>query len=305
MRKLPPLNGLKAFEATARHLSFTKASEELFVTPAAVSQQVRGLEDWLGLPLFRRLTREIRLTEAGQKALPLVTEGFDKLADAISRLTDDDASGIITVSAAPTFAAKWLVPRLTTFNERHPDLSVRLDASLGLVDFEREGVHVGVRLGNGVYPGMRSDKIFDEQLVPACSPVLLDGDPPLRELADLKPHRLLHVDWGGMRDAPTWAAWLAHAGVEGVDAEKGAVFTIENLAIQAAIAGQGVVLVSKFAVEADLASGALVTPFDIVMRSNAAFWVVAPERSADRPKVAAFRDWLFDEAAKIEARHNA
>jgi len=299
MRRLPPLNSLRAFEATARHLSFSKAAEELFVTPAAVSQQVRILEDWLSVLLFRRLTREIRLTDAGQKALPLITEGFDKLAEGVGRLTDDDETGILTVTAAPTFAAKWLVPRLATFNERYPDLSVRLDASLGLVDYERDGIHIGVRLGAGNYPGMRVEKLLDETVIPAFSPALLEAEPPLRTLADLKHHRLLHVDWSDLAGAPTWQRWLDHAGITDVDGARGPVFTIENLAIQAAIAGQGVVLVSTIGIEEDLAAGRLVAPFDMPIPSHSAFWVVAPERTADRPKVMAFRDWLFEEAAKI------
>ena len=299
MRKLPPLNALRAFEATGRHLSFSKAAEELFVTPAAVSQQVRGLEEWLSVPLFRRLTREIRLTEAGQKALPLMTEGLDRLAEGVSRLTDDDETGILTVSAAPTFAAKWLVPRLDSFNTRYPDLSVRLDASLGLVDFERDGVHVGIRLGPGKYPGLRADKLFDENVVPACSPSLMEGDHPLAAPADLAHHRLLHVDWGDLRDAPSWQRWLGHFKVDGVDASRGAVFTIENLAIQAAIGGQGVMLVNPIIIEAELAAGTLVMPFDMVLKSNTSVWVVAPERTADRPKIKAFRDWIYSEVAKI------
>ena len=301
MRRLPPLNSLRAFEATARHLSFSKAADELFVTPAAVSQQVRRLEDWLNVPLFRRLTREIRLTDAGQGAMPLVSEGFDRLADAVLRLTEDDETGILTVTAAPTFAAKWLVPRLASFNERYPDLSVRLDASLGLSDFERDGIHVGIRLGPGGYDGMHEEKLFEETVVPACSPTLMDGDHPIREPADLKHHRLLHADWGTLRDAPTWARWFKHVGIKDIDATRGPVFTIENLAIQAAIGGQGVMLVSNIAVEEDLAAGTLVKPFDIVIPSHSSFWVVTPERTAERPKVVAFRDWIRDEAAKTKA----
>jgi len=298
MRRLPPLKSLLAFEATARNLSFSKAAEELFVTPAAVSQQVRQLEDWLRVQLFRRLTREIRLTDAGQKALPLVTEGFDKLAEGVLRLTDDDETGILTVSVAPTFAAKWLVPRLVHFNERYPDLNVRVDASLGLADFERDGVHIGIRLGAGDYAGLRSDKLMDEDVIPAFSPLLLDGAHPLNTPEDLIHHRLLHVDWGDMRNPPDWTQWFKFAGIDGGNPARGDSFTIENLAIQAAIAGAGVVLVSTIAVAEDLAAGRLIAPFDIAMPSHSAFWVVAPERMADRPKIAAFREWLLEEAGE-------
>lgn len=296
MRKLPPLKSLQAFEATARHLSFSKAAEELFVTPAAVSQQVRQLEDWLSVLLFRRLTREIRLTDAGQKALPLVTEGFDRLAEGVQRLTEDDETGILTVTAAPTFAAKWLVPRLAHFNDRYPDLNVRVDASLGLVDFEREGVHVGIRLGAGDYPGMRTDWFMDEDVILACSPELLVGPHPLTTPENVKHHRLLHVDWGGIRNPPSFEQWFKLAAVDGADTRRGDSFTIENLAIQVAISGGGVVLVSKISVEEDLKAGRLVAPFDISLPSHSAYWIVSPERMADRPKIVAFRDWLFEEA---------
>ena len=297
MRKIPPLKSLQAFEATARHLSFSKASEELFVTPAAVSQQVRQLEDWLQVQLFRRLTREIRWTDAGQKALPLITEGFDRLAEGVQRLTEDDETGILTVTTAPTFAAKWLVPRLAHFNELYPDLNVRIDASLGLVDFEREGVHIGIRLGGGEYPRMRSDWFMDEDVILAFSPLLMEGPHPLVMPNDLKHHRLLHVDWGGIRNPPSFEQWLKLAGVEGVDVRRGDSFTVENLAIQVAISGGGVVLVSKHSVEEDLEAGRLIAPFDISLATEA-YWIVSPERLAERPKIVAFRNWLFEEAGQ-------
>jgi len=298
MRRLPPLSSLRAFEAAARHMSFTRAADELNVTPAAVSQQIRNLEDWLGTPLFRRLTRALRLTEAAQSVLPQLSEAFDQLADVVAKLEADADSPVLIVSAAPTFATKWLVPRLQHFNDAYPDINVRIDASLGVVgDFDRDGVHVAVRLGGGDYPGMRADKLVDEDVAPACAPALLDATHPhpLRTPDDLRHHRLIHVDWGPVLDPPTWKTWLDTSGDDGVDADKGPVFSVEDLAISAALAGQGVVLVSTLAAQDDLATGRLVRPFDIVIPSNSAFWVVAPERTADRPKVAAFREWLFDE----------
>ncbi len=301
MRHLPPLNALRAFEAAARHMSFTRAADELNVTPAAVSQQIRGLEDWLGTPLFRRLTRALRLTEAAQGVLPQLSEAFDQLVDVVARLEADIESPNLVVSAAPTFATKWLVPRLQHFNDAYPDINVRIDASLRVVgDFDRDGVHVAIRLGNGDYPGMRMDKLVDEDVAPACSPALVSDDHPhpLRHPDDLHHHRLIHVDWGPVKDPPTWKYWLDIMGITDVDADKGAVFSIEDLAISAAMAGQGVVLVSTLAAEDDLASGRLVRPFDIVMPSNSAFWVVAPERTAERPKVAAFREWIMGEIAE-------
>lgn len=298
MRRLPPLNSLRAFEAAARHMSFTRAAEELHVTPAAISQQIRGLEDWLGTPLFRRLTRALRLTEAAQAVLPQLTETFDQLADITARLQADVDAPVLVVSAAPTFATKWLVPRLSHFNDEHPDINIRIDASLGVVgDFDRDGVHVAVRLGGGDYPGMRVDKLVDEDVAPACAPGLVakDHPHPLKTPDDLRHHRLIHVDWGPVLNPPTWGDWMAAAGVKDIDTGPGPVFSVEDLAISAAIAGQGVVLVSTLAAQDDLASGRLVRPFDIVIPSNSAFWVVSPERAADRPKVAAFRDWIIRE----------
>ena len=304
MYRLPPLNSLRAFEAAARHMSFTRAADELNVTPAAVSQQIRGLEDWLGTPLFRRLTRALRLTEAAQGVVPQLSEIFEQLADVTARLEADADAPVLVVSAPPTFATKWLVPRLSHFNDLYPDISVRLDASLGLIeDFDRQNVHVAVRLGTGEYPGMRVDKLVDEDVAPACSPALISKDHPhpLLTLDDLRQHRLIHVDWGLVKDPPTWANWLDVAGVKGINAEKGPTYMIEDLAISAAIAGQGAVLVSTLAAEDDLASGRLVRPFDIVIPSNSAFWVIAPERSADRPKIVAFREWILNEIGETDA----
>ncbi len=298
MRRLPPLSAVRAFEAAARHMSFTRAADELNVTPAAVSQQIRSLEDWIGTPLFRRLTRALRLTEAAQSVLPQLSEAFDILADVTARLEADVDAPVLVVSAAPTFATKWLVPRLSHFNDAHPDINIRIDASLGMIsDFDRDGVHVAVRLGGGDYPGMRVDKLVDEDVAPACAPALLaESHPhPLRAPDDLRHHRLIHVDWGPVKNPPTWKVWCEAAGVTGINVDTGPIFSVEDLAISAAMAGQGVVLVSTLAARDDLAAGRLVRPFDIVIPSNSAFWVVAPERTADRPKVAAFREWLFDE----------
>ena len=298
MRRLPPLSALRAFEAAARHMSFTRAADELGVTPAAVSQQIRSLEDWIGTPLFRRLTRALRLTEAAQSVLPQLSEAFDILADVTARLEADVDAPVLVVSSAPTFATKWLVPRLAHFNDAHPDVTIRIDASLGLInDFDRDGVHVAVRLGAGDYPGMRVDWLIDEDVAPACSPALMaESHPhPLKTPDDLRHHRLLHVDWGPVLQPPTWKVWCDYAGVTGIDVDKGPIFSVEDLAISAAMAGQGVVLVSTLAAQDDLAQGRLVRPFDIVIPSNSAFWVVAPERTADRPKVAAFREWIMEE----------
>ncbi len=298
MRRLPPLNALRAFEAAARHLSFSKAAEELNVTPAAVSHQVKSLEEFFGIALFRRLPRQVLLTEEGMAALPLMSEGFDRLADAADQLVGCNETGLLTVTSSPTFAAKWLVPRLPRFGDRYPDINVRLDTTLGVLDYARDGIDVAIRLGPGDYPGMRVDRVFHEVVVPVCSPALRDGPKPLRTPEDLAHHTLLHVDWGALREtSPDWRMWLMCAGVEGVDPTRGPAFTVEDLAISAAIDGNGVALASTHAVANDLKAGRLVKPFELALPTDFCFWVVAPEKTADRPKVAAFRDWLLAEAA--------
>ena len=306
MRHLPSLNSLRAFEAAARHMSFTRAANELHVTSAAISQQIRSLEDWTGTPLFRRLTRAIRLTEAAQGILPQISEAFDQLADVSARLKADTDSTTLVVSAVPTFAAKWLVPRLSHFNDLYPDINVRIDTKAEtfsgratLEDFDRDDIHVAICLGDGDYPGMKVDKIVDEDVAPACSPALISKTEanPIRSPNDLRYHRLLRVDWGNIKNPPSWSKWFESAGINDIDTERGPIFTIEYLAISAALAGQGVVLASTLAIQDDLKSKRLIQPFEIFIPSNSAFWVVAPERTADRPKIAAFRRWVLDEIA--------
>ena len=298
MRKLPPLNGLRAFEAAARHLSFSRAAEELYVTPAAISHQIKGLEDYLGVALFRRLTRSVILTEEAQTVLPLVTDAFDKLSQASGLLKESERSGVLTVTSAPTFAAKWLLPNLDDFSAQYPEISVRLDARLDTADFERDGVDVGVRLGSGQYPGMRTDALFTEIVLPICHPRFLQGPTPLREPADLKNVPLLHVDWGRKIEGPVpdWDMWLRSVGVDGVDASRGPTFTVEEMAIAAAVRGQGVALASSYAAREDIEQGRLVVPFEASIRASASYWVIAPERTADHPKIRAFRDWIMRRA---------
>ncbi len=298
MYRLPPLNGLRAFEAAGRHLSFTKAAEELHVTPAAVSQQVRGLEDQLGMPLFRRLTRALLLTDAGQAALPLLGEGFERLAAATELMRSHEVGAPLTVSAAPSFAAKWLVQRLHRFQERQPEIGIRIDATNNIVDFDRDNVDVAIRFGLGNYPGLRADRLMDEEMCIVCGPRLLDGPRPLRQPDDLRHQTLVHVDWGPQEEPqPDWEMWLRAAGIEGVDATRGPVFTSEILATQAAIDGYGVALVNRSIAEQDIADGRLIQPFALTLKTNFAIYLVCPERAAETPKIAAFREWLLEEVA--------
>jgi len=298
-RSLPPLNSLRAFEAAARHLSFTKAAEELSVTPAAISHQIKALEEFLGVVLFRRLTRALRLTDAGQAAFPKVREGFDKLAEAVEILRAEEEGKVLTVSVEPSFGAKWLVPRLDRFRVAHPDLDIRIDATDRLADFQGDNVDVALRYGKGNYPGLLVDKLFGVEMVPVCSPGLLDGPQPLQRPQDLAHHTLLHLDWIlEEQTSPSWRMWLLAAGVSEVDATRGPRFNMDSMMVQAAIEGQGVALAMTVLVGGDLAAGRLVMPFDLSVCDplNFAFYVVSPTQTAEIPKVAAFRTWVLSEA---------
>lgn len=299
-RRLPPLNALRAFEAAARHLSFAKAAEELHVTPAAVSHQIKALEAHLGLPLFRRLNKAVLLTDAAQTLLPGVRDGFDRIAQAVEKLATRDSGTILTVTVTPSFGARWLLPRLERFRARHPEITVRFDATERLVDFAREPIDMGVRYGSGRYPGLEITPLIQEEVFPVCSPRLLEGPHPLRTPADLKHHVLIHTDWEARDDtSPDWRMWLLAAGVTDVDPTKGLMFGETNLAIQAAIEGQGVVLSSDVLSGNDIAAGRLVRLFDVRMSgtSGYGYFIVAPKTTAQLPKVVAFRDWLLEEAA--------
>ena len=299
MRKLPPLNSLRAFESAARLLSFSRAAEELHVTPAAVSQQIRQLEEYLGITLFQRLTRAIKPSEEARAVLPLVTEGFDKLAEAVERLVQDKETGLLTVSTPPTFAAKWLLQRLPVFSERHPDIDLRLDASLVPRDFDRDGIDVSIRLSLGDYPGLHVSRVFDEEFSPVCSPGLMAGANPLNPPEDLKHHRLLHVDWDHLKLLlPDWRMWFEAAGISGIDVEHGPLFNFESMAIESAINGNGVALVSHHAVAGDLKAGRLVKPFELAIPAKFSYWLVCPHEYLRRAKVRAFSDWLLEEAAQ-------
>ena len=293
--RLPPLAALRAFEAAARHLSFTRAADELHVTQTAISHQIRGLEERLGVRLFRRLPRGLVLTDEAQRYLPAVREAFARLEAATAELLAGRTSGALTASVLPSFAAKWLVPRLGRFRTAHPDIDLRISTSQHLVDFAREDVEVGIRMGRGHYPGLRVDRLFGETLMPVCSPALLEGEHPLRQPADLRHHVLLHDD-----DYTGWQLWLQLAGVEGVDAGRGPIFSDSALVVQAAAEGQGVALARTALAAWDIAAGRLVKPFDVTMPHDLAYYLVCPEANAERPRIAAVRAWLLAEAARYE-----
>ena len=290
-RRIPPLTALRTFEAAGRHLSFTKAADELHVTQAAVSHQVKSLEEYLGLKLFRHLNRTLLLTDAGQLYLPPLTDAFEGIDRATHRLRRQLGRAPLTVSVLPSFAAGWLVPRLGRFRQRCPDVDLRIDPTEVLTDFRRDDVDLGIRYGRGSYPGLRADRLMREEFFPVCSPRLLEGSIPLRDPADLVHHTLLHDE-----ATVDWRTWLLAAGVEGVDAERGITVTDSSMLLRAAIAGQGVALARSVLAADEIASGRLVRPFDVDVPAEFAYYLVYPEESADRPAVAAFREWILEEA---------
>lgn len=312
--RLPPLNSLRAFEAAARHLSFKKAGEELAVTPTAISHQLRGLEEYLGFPLFRRLTRAIELTEAGRAMLPKVREGLECFAAAIENTRQHGLSGRLSVTSPPAFAARWLIRRLPEFNAVYPEIRLHMTASLAAIDPREatgasgmEGLDVrddetllSIRFGRGNYAGCRVDRLFSPVYTPVCSPHLMRGARALRTPADLAKHVLLHDETiPELMSRPTWAEWLSVAGVSGLDADAGMHFSDPSLVLSAAIDGVGVALASKVLIDAELKAGRLVAPFPTVIRRPQAYFLVAPEAVAERPVVRVFRAWLLNEVAGV------
>jgi len=294
---LPPLNALRAFEAAARHLSFTRAAEELHVTQAAVSHQIRALERNLGVSLFYRGARGLRLTTEAQDYVPAVRRAFELLREATDRMRRDEARGTLTISLLPSFATRWLVPRLGLFTAAHPEIDVRVAPSTHLVEWAKEQVDVAIRYGAGRYPGLRSDRLMTENIFPVCSPRLLtEGKHPLQAPADLRHHTLLHDEGHG-----DWRNWLMAAGVGGVDWDRGPIFVDSSMLIQAAVEGQGVALARGVLARDELRAGRLVRPFDLSLPSEYAYYVVCPEAAADRPRVAAFREWLLAQVRLEEA----
>jgi LysR family glycine cleavage system transcriptional activator len=295
------LNALRAFEASARHQSFSAAAAELNVTPAAVGQLVRTLEDWLGTPLFLRgSSGRARLvpTEMAERALPDIRAGFDRLALGLERLKEGAASGVLTVTVSPAFASKWLLPRIHKFQAACPDTDVRLDTSLKPVDFVAQRIDVGVRYGAGNWPGLTADKLMDEEIYPVCSPELLRRSRRLRKPDDLARETLIHdLSMDGHAGFLTWKAWLQKAGVTDVAATRGMKINNSAAVLQTAIEGQGIALARSVMARDDLTAGRLVRLFpDISFASALAYYVVYRPECANLPRLIAFRDWLLREA---------
>jgi LysR family glycine cleavage system transcriptional activator len=296
-RRLPSLNALKAFEATARQESFTKAAIELCVTQGAVSQQVKGLEAELGVRLFRRERQRLIITDAGRAYLEVVRDAFDRLAMGTERLLQRQKSGTLTITTSPNFAAKWLVHRLGRFSEAHPGIDLRVSASVQHIDFAREDIDLALRHGDGQWPGMHVTRLCTEKLFPVCSPKLLSESGALRSPRDIKHHTLLHTNGTG-----DWANWLGRVGVDGVNLKHGVVFNQASMTIDAAIDGQGIALARTALVSWDLICGRLVRPFVQALEAPYAFWIVCPKSVADLPKISTFRGWLLKEAAEDARR---
>jgi len=298
MKNLPPLNALRVFESAARHLSFTKAADELHVTPGAVSQQIKALEEFIGAKVFKRKNRTLLLTDAAQASLPILRDAFDRLEEASRVLAAPGDAKRLTVSVAPSLAAKWLVPRLDRFHEAHPDIEVWVSADMDVVDFAVDDVDLAIRYGPGEYGGLDVDHLMDETIIPVCSPRLLLSDHPLKTPQDLTYHPLLHDGSPDKEEScPTWPMWLKAAGVKDIDAKRGAKFNQSSLVIEAAVAGKGVALAKSALALADLEAARLVIPFDMTTPSSFAYYVVHPPSKARNKAVKDFKAWLRVEAA--------
>ncbi len=300
MRAIAHLNALRAFEASARHQSFSLAAQELNVTPAAVGQLVRTLEDWLGNPLFVRSTSgraRLVTTEVAEQALPDIRAGLERMALGLERLRTGSTGGVLTVTVSPAFAAKWLLPRIERFQAAWPETDLRLDTSLKPVDFVAQRIDVGVRYGLGQWPGLVAEKLLDEEVYPVCAPALLSTT-ALHAPQDLRGQVLIHdLSVDASTGFANWQAWLRHAGVDGLPTDRGLRINNSAAVLQAAIDGQGVALARSVMAHDDVAAGRLVRLFPQVRLDSAlAYYVVYRAECIAQPKVVAFRDWLMREA---------
>ncbi len=291
---LPPLNALRAFEAAARLLSMRAAAEELSVTPAAISHQIKGLEEYFGQILLHRSVRSIRLSEAGATLLPYLTEGLAQWRTGCELLTKIEENSPLVVSSSPIFASKWLMPRLQDFNAEYPDINVRVDGTLNLTNFAEDGVDAVIRFGSGPYDDLHAEQMLHEKVVAVCSPALLEGKHSVAKLENLRHHTLIHTDWNvGGATQPDWSMWVKTAGLDDVDTSRGPTVTSDNLAIEAAINGGGLTLVLETLVAREIREGTLIAPFDLTLTSDHWYWFICPPNNLKRPKVKAFRDWII------------
>ena len=300
-RHLPPLNALRAFEVAARHMSISQAAVELRVTPAAISHQIRLLEDHVGLPLFVRNGRGLALTDAGSAGLRDLREGFARLCAAMDAIDSLGEAGVLSVSVAPSFASKWLLPRLELFRTAHPEIDVHVSASMQLSDFVKDGTDVAIRYGAGRYSDLAVEQLLEESVVPVCSPEFLKQHGPFFTPGDLVEATLLHDDSpDNDPSCPNWEMWLSAAGAKHIDSSRGPRFNQSSLVIEAAAQGSGVALAKTALAGRDIRQGRLVQPFTSSVKVDFAYYIVAPRAKLNLPKVSYFIDWLRSEARREE-----
>jgi LysR family glycine cleavage system transcriptional activator len=298
-RMLPGTRALRTFEAAGRHLNFTRAADELGLTPAAVSYQIKEIEDQLGMALFARTSRSIQLTPAGALLLEATADALGTLQQAAARarrLARGDSQLRLSLSAR--FASNWLLPRLARFKAAHPGLELSFDIADELRDFEADDIDAAIRFGTGHYPQARSLRLFDTVIVPVCTPALIDAGPPIRTPRDLLQHTLCHVDWqAGSMVWPRWRMWMAAAGIDDFDDSRCVGFSDSSHVVQAVVQGDAVGLADLDMISADLAAGRLVRLFDIGVKVAApyAYHLVYPDSSSDDARIVAFRNWLIEE----------
>jgi len=295
--ELPPLNGFHVFESAARHLSFTRAAEELYVTPAAVSLQIKQLEGLLGFKLFHRLTRQLVLTEEGTRLAEKVRTLLRELSTEINTLQKGDIRGSLTVSVLPSFALKWLVPRLFNFNQDYPEIKIQVLTAEEAVDFRTEKIDMAIRFGRGHYPGLSETFMMRDEIFPVCHPQLLRENKPLNTPADLRHYVLLDdVNRNRLTDQDQdWNKWFAQVGMPEVNSSERTAYNGNHLALEAAITRQGVALARTSTAMNDLAAGRLVRLFDFPIQSEYAYYIVSLPETAEKPKPKIFREWLLEQ----------
>ena len=303
MRSIPGTRALKTLVVAGRHLNFTRAADELALTPAAVSYQIKEIEDQLGIQLFLRSSRSIKFTEAGLILHEAASEALDQLNRAMTRVRRLSRGATqLKVSVDPQVATKWLMGLVDQFRKLYPTIELRFDVAYEVRDFELDDIDIAIRFGAGKYPGLAADRLFENVIVPVCSPRLLNSDRPLREPRDLLQHTLVHIEWSRPGVTwPTWQTWMAAAGIADFDDSRIIVFERSSDAIQAALSGDAVALADFAMIANDLSEGRLVRPFELSIKVPAefAYFLVYPEESALDPRIAAFRAWILGETAKM------
>lgn len=288
---LPPLKSLRAFEAAARHMSMKRASEEMHVTPAAITHQVKALEDFIGIKLFRRHNRVLELTATGEQLYPVLHAAFVSISTGLRNATWEK-SNHVTLSLLPSFAQKWLAPRLVRFRKLHPQITIQVTTSMADVDFASEAVDAAVRIGTGNWPDLKVDLLLDDEFFPVCSPLLLEGidDPSDPEI--LADQSLLTT----MRRPDDWRLWLDAAGVGSVNPQRQVLHENSALALEMAVYGLGFAITREVFAMSDIEAGRLVAPFKTRVRSGMGYYFVTPKAFAARAEIKIVRDWLLAEA---------